>query len=122
MSRTNPDYKNVELEYLDSDDMLAIELKAKALDLEECLGFLCVDQADVPEADMKVAKKAWRRGRSVALNTAAEKMFSAMSMRGGGVVAMDYLSKLSNTFQVEATPLGKTGDGFTFNVVMPDDS
>ena len=122
MSRTEIDYKNEELDYLDKDDMIAIELKAKALTLEECLAFLCVDIADVPEAEIKVAKKAWRRGRSVALDSAASKMFAAMSMRGGGVVAMDYLKQLSDTFSVEATPIGKSGDGFTFNVVMPEDS
>jgi hypothetical protein len=121
MGRSNVDYKEVELKFLDKDDLLAIELKSKALSIEECLDFLCVTSEEVGEADMAWVKKAWKRGRAVAITTAADKMFSAMSMRGGGQTSMEYLRAMSGTFQVEATPLGKTGDGFSFNVIMPDD-
>jgi hypothetical protein len=122
MSRITPNYRELEetLDLLDSEDLAAIEIKAKALSLEECMDFLCLDIVDLPDEDRRIATMAWKRGRASALNTAAEKMFSAMGNRGGGIIAMDYMRELSSTFNVEATPV-TSGSGFSFNVVMAED-
>jgi hypothetical protein len=122
MSRINPNYRDLEntLDLLDSEDLSAIEIKAKALSLEECLSFLCLDVEELPAEDLRIATKAWRRGRVSALNTAADKMFAAMGNRNGGVIALEYLRELSSTFQMEATPT-TSGQGFNFNVIMPED-
>lgn len=109
------------LEYLDQDDMHTIEVKAKALTLQECFDFMCVDIDDVPLHDLNMAKRAHSRGRAVAIVSAADKLFSSMSMRGGGAVALDYLRTLSGTFQVEATPNSSAKNGFVFNVIMPEE-
>jgi hypothetical protein len=63
----------------------------------------------------------WRRGRVTGITTAADKMFNAMSMRGGGPVALEYLKAMSGSFQVEAVSKPGNGEGFTFNVTMPGD-
>ena len=121
MTRLSTSYKNTEgFTYLDTEDLMAIEMRAKALSFDECLDFLCVDPAEVPDIELAVAKRIWRRGRCSAINLAAEKMFSAMEMRGGGAVALDYLKQLSSTFQLEAMP-NSSKEGFTFNVVMPEE-
>jgi len=121
MARIPVDYSGLKLEFLDQEDLQHIEMKAKGLEFDDCLAYLCIEESDLSEAELNIAKRIWRRGRMGAVNTAAERLFSAMSMRGGGPVAMEYLSKMSGTFQIEATPVGgKTG--FTFNVVMPDDA
>ena len=96
--------------------------KEFGLELDECLHFLCVEPSDVPEAEMAIAKKVWRRGRSAAIHTAADKLFSSMEMRGGGAIALDYLRQLSSTFKLEAAPAsGGSGSGFVFNVIMPEE-
>jgi len=108
------------MELLDSEDLNAIEIKAKALTIEECLDFLCVDAAEVPTLDMKYARKAWRRGRASALSSAADKMFSAMGTRNGGPIALEYLRELSSTFQMEVSQASTSG-GFSFQVNMTED-
>lgn len=122
MSRITPNYRELEdsLELLDSEDLAAIEIKAKALSLDECLNFLCLELDELPEEDKRIATKAWKRGRVSALNTAAEKMFASMGSRGGGAIALEYLRELSTTFQMEATPVAGPG-GFAFNVIMPEE-
>ena len=114
-------YSNLGLVYLDQDDLCAIEIKAKALTLNECFDFLCVIPEDVPPNELAIANRVWRRGRSSAIHTAANKLFSSMDMRGGGAVAFDYLKQLSSTFQLEVEPATASKTGFSFNVVMAED-
>ena len=123
ISRLSTDYNKLSMTYLDSDDLCAIEVKSKALTLDECFDFLCVVPSDVPPAELAIATRVWRRGRASAIHTASDKLFSAMSMRGGGQVAFDYLKQLSSTFQIEVTPDSPTNpnSGFSFNVIMPED-
>lgn len=122
MARIHENYKSLELDILDDEDLSAIEIKAKALSLDECLDFLCIEMDELSETEKTWAMKAWKRGRASGIHTAADKMFSAMGMRGGGPVAMEYLKQMSGTFQIEATPTATGKEGFVFNVVMPDDS
>jgi len=121
MSRMEITYKGVELEFLDIEDLQCIEQRAKGLTLEECFEYLLVTTEEIPKADLVIAKKAHRRGRSAALHTAVNCLFGSMTMRGGGTSAMEYLKQLSGTFTVEATPVGTAKGGFQFNVVMPEE-
>lgn len=122
MARMPTDYNQIDdLDYFSAEDLVTIELRAKACSIEDCFDYLCVVKEDVPEHELKYANAAWRRGRSNGINTAAEKMFGAMSMRGGGPVAMEYLRQLSGTFTLEATPQPGAQSGFAFNVIMPED-
>lgn len=113
-------YNNLDLNYLDPEDLYAIELKAKALTLEDCYDYLHIDPEHLPEHEAVYAQKAWRRGRMSSIATAAEKLFSSMNGRNGGTFALEYLKALSSTFQIEPTP-GATPGGFSFNVIMPED-
>ena len=122
LHRVKPDSLNIpDLEILDEEDLLIIDLKASILSLEECLAFLCLTSDDLPEYDLCMATKIHTRGRLRAVSTAGEKLFSAMSMRGGGAVSLDYLRQMSSNFQLTLTPNPSSASGFTFNVVMPDE-
>jgi len=125
MRRISTNYRELKLDYLDPEDLNVIEIRAKALSLDECYDYLCIDKEDLPEDEARYAKKAWRRGRMSALSTAADKLFSSMEGRNGGQIAFDYLRSLSSTFSLEPTSPGAgstSGGGFSFNVVLPEDS
>ena len=119
MSRSN--YRELELSYLDPQDLEQIEVNAKALSLEECYDLLLIDQQDLPAEEAILCKKAWRRGRCSAISTAANSLFHQMSARNGGQVAMEYLRALSPTFHLEPTDHTTSGKNFSFNVVLPED-
>lgn len=120
--RMPQNYNELELNFLDAEDLINIEVKAKALSLEECFDFLCIEESHVPEAEMNYARKAHRRGRAAGINEACNNMFGAMKLRGGGAVALDYLKRMSKDFQVEAEPSPGSNSGFSFNVIMPEDN
>lgn len=120
--RLPTNYRDLDLEFLDSQDLDCIELKARTLAFEDCLDVIALTADEIPGSDLALAKKVWRRGRANSIALAGDKLFSAMSMRNGGNIAFDYLKALSPTFQLEPTPSsGKSGSGFSFNVVLPDD-
>ena len=113
-----------ELQYLDSQDLEVIEVRAKALSLEECYDYLLIDADELSEAEAALCKKAWRRGRMSSISTAADKLFNSMDTRNGGSIALEYLRALSSTFHLEPTDPGSgsvSAGGFSFNVVMPED-
>ena len=119
MQRIRGNYKDLKLEFLDVEDLQHIETKAKALEFNDCLDYLCIDIEDIPAEDLIIAKKIWRKGRTHYINDAGEKLFASMKMRGGGAVAFEYLKALSPTFTAEISQTSKSG--FIFNVVMPED-
>ena len=118
--RLGNNLRDLDLVYLDQEDLIHIEVKSKVLSFDECLEFLCIPPAEVPAEELDIAKRIWRKGRVSGLNKAGEKLFASMDMRGGGAVAFDYLKQLSGTFSAEITPT-KSAAGFVFNVVMPED-
>ena len=103
------------LKYFDEEDLLHIEIKSKGLTLEECFDFLGVDEKDVPENELYIAKRIHRKGRAAGISNACDSLFTSMNARNGGSVAMDYLNQLSDTFSVSATPSG-SASGFNFQV------
>lgn len=119
--RMEKNYSDLDLGYLDSEDLLNIEIKAKALSLEECFAFLCIEETDIPEAELVYAKKAHRKGRAAGISSACDNMFAAMKLRGGGIVALDYLKRMSKDFSVEAEASPGSNTGFSFTVVMDED-
>jgi hypothetical protein len=120
-SRLKTDYKGIgDLPTLMAEDLLSIELKAKAMTLPECLEFLFLTEDELTEEEARFAKLAYRKGRAAGISTAADNLFASMKMRGGGPVALEYLRQLSGTFTLEATPEAGTKSGFNFNVVMPE--
>jgi len=121
MSRTKLDYNKATLEFLDSEDLLHIELKSKALTFEECLDFLCIKQQDIPPAELEIALMAHKRGRANAIVTACDNLFGAMKVRGGAEAAIHYLKQTSKEFKVTATNSPGTGNGFSFTVNMPEE-
>jgi hypothetical protein len=113
-----------ELEYLDAQDLEVIEVRSKALSLEECYDYLLIDVDALTPAEVALCKKAWRRGRMSSISTAADKLFNSMDTRNGGAIALEYLRALSSTFHLEPTDPGSgsvSAGGFSFNVVMPED-
>jgi hypothetical protein len=121
MARLVADYTKIkELEYLDANDLLVIELKAKALELPECFDFLGVALEDIHEKDLILARKAHKRGRAKAISEAADMLFHSMKGRAGSVASMEYLRQMSGTFKAEAVPVGASG-AFKFNVILGDD-
>lgn len=119
-NRMKTDYKELELDYLDAQDLLTIQVKAKALSLEECLEFICAEIEDIPKAEMRYATLAHRRGRSEGIATACDHLFGSMKMRNGGQAAVEYLRQMSGEFQIDAQATPGGTSGFSFNVHMPE--
>ena len=103
---------------MDADDLQVIEMKAKALTLEECYDFLCVDPSELGEKEAAIAKKVWRKGRVEGISTAVDRMFSSMATRGGGDVALNYLQKMSSSFSATEAP--SASGGFSFEITIPE--
>ena len=112
-------YRKLELDYLDSADLETIEAKARCLTLEECFDYLFIDPTELTEAEHNYARKAWRRGRMDGIVTATNKLFSCMSTRNGGTIALEYLRSLSDTFHI-SPDTQSTSSEFSFKVTMPD--
>ena len=121
MSRMPINYKDIkDMTYLTSDDLVTIEIKAKAMSYVECLAFICVTEDELPPAEKVYSLKAFNRGRADSIGIACEKMFGAMGRNGGGPVALEYLRQMASEFQVNAIPAPGVGAGFSFNVTMPE--
>lgn len=121
MDRIPTNYARVTgLEYLDGEDLLHIEQQSRILTLDECFEFLMIDKSQVPEKELDIAERVWRRGRKKAVGMACEALFIQMTQRNGTNACAEYLSKFAGDFQVEgsASPAG-TGGGMNFNVFMP---
>lgn len=120
-SRLSTNYNKLgDLVYLDSEDLLAIEINAKMLELDECFDMLFIEKDELSEYEFAVCKKAHRRGRKTAIADAGKHLFSQMQTRNGTQACMEYLKQMSGTFQMEVTPDAGSGSGFTFNVMMPE--
>lgn len=112
-------YHDLDLDYLTSEDLNIIEIKAKALSLDECFEYLCIKEDEIPERELSYAKIVFRKGRVKAISEACDRMFSTMNHKNGAQVAFDYLKQLSSTFAL--APVKSTGSGFSFNVILPED-
>lgn len=115
-------YNSLPLNFLTVDDFNFIEIKAKALSLDEIFDYLGIDQADIPSEELIIANKAWKRGRVNGIATAADKLFTSMSDKNGGSIAMEYLRQLSNTFHLSPDQSSSSGNNFSFKVVLDEQS
>ena len=109
-----------DLEYIDSEDLLQIELNAKILELDECYDILFIDSAELSEREVDICKAVHTRGRKMGLTQAAGHLFGQMKQRNGAGAALDYLKQYSGTFSIESAP-SSAGSGFNFNVIMPSE-
>ena len=121
MSRQKVNYNELDLEHLDAEDLINIEIKAKALSLDECFDFLCIDKNELPESDLKWATLAHKRGRVIGVATACDNLFAAMKVRGGVDAAILYLKQTAGEFKIDATGAPGSQSGFSFTVNMPKD-
>ena len=121
MKKSTTNYREMDLKYLDSEDMFVIESRAKGLTLAECFDYIGADLADVPAEELIVAKRAHARGRQSGIAQAVDHLFSSMSGSKGGINSLAYLRQMSGQFSVEAVP-DNSAKGFSFNVVMPEDA
>ena len=124
MTRMLTDYSKLEKEIplLNREDLLNIELGAGALSIEQCLDTLGIEIADVPEAEMKLIVRVHKLGRAKSIAGAFTKLNSAMGGRNGGQIALELLKARCTEFslvQADALP-ASAGNGFAFNVIMPD--
>lgn len=115
-------YNILPLTFLTADDFTFIEIKAKALTLEEILHYLGIDpeEDDIPPKELLLARKAWRRGRVNGIATAADKLFDSMSEKNGGSIAMEYLKQLSDTFHISPDSPQSSSQPFSFKVILDD--
>jgi len=104
-----------DLTILTSEDLEIVEQRAKALSIQECLEYLCLDTEELTETEISYIKRAHRKGVADGIYRAVDYMFKHMQTKNGGQTCLDYLKTRSEPFQVEATP---KGSGFSFNVVM----
>ena len=112
-------------EFFDQEDFTCIEIKAKGLTFEECLHFIGVDEEmidDIPKHELAYARRLHRKGRADAIAKACDFLFASMSGRQGGSVALDYLKQMGSDFKVTAQENPGSSSGFSFNVIMPEDS
>ena len=120
--RLPQNYQEIDLEYLDADDLLQIEQYAGILELEECYDFLFVDSDDIPESEHDIAVKVHKRGRKKAIGSALGHLIGRMKDRNGTQACIEYLRQFAGTFHIETTPeASASSHGFNSNVIMPDD-
>jgi len=110
-------YRNLkDLAIVTPEDLEIVEQRAKALSVQECLEYLCLDQEELTEAEASYIRRAHRKGVADGIYKAVDYMFRNMQMKNGGQACLDYLKTRSEPFQVDATP--RSSGGFSFNVVM----
>lgn len=114
-------YHDLDLDFLNAEDLNVIEIKSKALSLDECFEYLCIDKSDLPDRELELCKRVFKKGRVSGISQAADKMFNSMQGRNGSQVAFEYLRHLSSTFQLEPNNPTNASAGFSFNVIMPED-
>lgn len=114
-------YNNLPLTYFTADDFTFIEIKAKALTLEEIFEYLGIDPLtdSIPPKELSLATKCWKRGRVNGIATAADKLFESMSDKNGGASALAYLKQMSETFKIKQDDLPSTGN-FSLKVVLDE--
>lgn len=89
-----------------------------SLSLEECYDILLLEPSDLTPAENKFFEKVYKRGKACHISIACDHLFSNMKTARGGPVAMDYLTRQSGQFSVEAQ---KTNSGgLSFRVVIPE--
>jgi hypothetical protein len=118
----SPNYNDLKshLKFLSVDDFHNIEKRARILSFEDCLIWLGVDLEQIPELELGWAKKAHARGEREGVHEAANHLFANMKTRNGTLAALEYLKAKSVDFNVEHSPLGPAGGGFSFTAVMHD--
>lgn len=109
-----------DLKLITPDDLITVELNARACSFTECLDLIFLQEDEIPESDMNYLTRAWRKGRVAGIADASERMFKSFGSPRGGSVALDYLKSLGDAFKVEASPTGHSNGGFTFNVKLDD--
>ena len=120
--RLSTNYASIDnLAYIDAEDLIAIEINAKILTIEECYALLFIMPDELSEHEDYCANMAHTRGRKKALVLAADNLFSQMGSRNGSVACMSYLQQMSGNFSLEVTPSPGSTSGFSFNVFMPED-
>jgi len=83
------------------EDLATIFLKARGLTYEEILDFLCIDLDDLNEAELKITKRVYRKGRAEGISIAVDNLFIAMKGKNGGNVALEYLKTVASTFEID---------------------
>jgi len=111
-------YRKLEdLTILRPEDLEIVEQRAKALDITQCLEYLCLTLTDLSPAEVRYVRLAHQKGVADGIYKAVDKLFLHMNTRNGGASAIEYLRTRSESFQVTATPIGSSG--FDFKVIMP---
>jgi hypothetical protein len=103
---------------LSYDHCMIITSTARALSLEEVYDHMLITPESLSAEESAYAEMLYRRGKTIGVKDACDKLFAQMGMRGGGQVAMEYLSKQSGQFQavVVANPKGTFG----FSITIPE--
>lgn len=107
-----------EFKTLTESDCAEIILASKTLTMEECFGYLLIDQSELSEAEIKFCDSLHRRGRAIGVKDASDKLFTHMATRNGGQSALEYLKQMSGDFSVEVT--ATKASGFQFNLTIPE--
>jgi hypothetical protein len=123
--RLPTNYNTIEgLEYISSDDILACELNAALLDLEEIFDILFIEKEHLSQREFQILVSAHKRGRKKSIADATSTLFQRMRDRNGTAACIEYLQNCGK-FSIETTGANsastKGSSGFQFNVFMPED-
>jgi hypothetical protein len=104
-------------ENFDEDMLIRIEDLAAGLSETEALSFWGLKDEDLNNAERRYFKLAYQRGLAKAKQAATEKLFSAMSDRNGGALALRYLQLFGEKFPADDDGRLASGNGFSLKIV-----
>ena len=125
MERLPTNYNSIkDLSYIGADDILAVELNAALLNLDECFDLLFIEKEHLAERELDILTRVHTRGKKKAIADATSILFQRMRDRNGSGACIEFLQNCGKfSIDAESNGTNSTGghSGFNFNVYMDED-
>ncbi len=95
-----------------------IELCARGMPTSEVLDFFGLSKDDLNSEDKRFFAHHYRSGRAGGINTAVDRLFNQMSGKGGGQVALSYLSRFSEDWESDKAEDGELKGKKSFTITF----
>lgn len=113
----SPNYRDcIGLKLITPDDLFTVQQRARALTIDECYDYLCVEAEMLTPFEINCIKRAHKRGLAEGITVAIDNLFSHMKTRNGGQSCIAYLQQHARSFTVE--PTSSPNNGFNFKITM----
>lgn len=114
-----PEFDAKEMIYFDPNHEGAIvEDLARGMSMSEVCEFFGCNIKEIDEEDKKFLHHFYKKGRAVGQRQAVHALFDQMKQRGGGQVALSYLTRFAEEWPEEG--VAANANGFNFKVIMGD--